>query len=256
MKNGSNIGIIIQARFSSTRLQGKLFLQFYRSKKMIEVFLEEIVTQVNSRYKIVLATSTNKNDDIFANVIDDFGIDIFRGDEYDVLKRIINAADQFGFSTVIRVCADNPVYDISSTLKLIDFHKDNGADYTSFCLEGELPSIKSHLGLWGEVIELNALRKVAVMTDEKVYHEHVTNFIYANPHIFNVNLIHAPEVLYTRTDIRLTVDQIEDFTLMQNIYSELKRLNIEFTIDELVKLIEGKSNYLEKMKKQIERNKK
>jgi spore coat polysaccharide biosynthesis protein SpsF len=123
-------------------------------------------------------------------------------------------------------------------------------------LKNSVPSIKTHLGLWGEVVELNALEKVATLTLSKIYHEHVTNFIYGNKNIFNVNLIKAPSLFYDRTDIRLTVDENEDFLLMRKIYSELMKKQYFFHLEDVVNIIDNNPDYLKIMRSQIEKNKK
>ncbi len=256
MNDKEKTGIIIQARYSSTRLPGKLFLPFYKSKKLIEIFLDNIVKYVNGKYEIVLATSSNKQDDVFEEVVSGYGINIFRGDEADVLQRMIDAAKEFGFATVIRVCADNPVYDIENTLNLLDAHRISGSDYTAYCLEGKIPSIKTHLGLWGEVVELKSLIKAANITNDGYYHEHVTNYLYENPDIFKINLINAPDLVFNRKDIRLTVDQVEDFEIMRQIYSEYFIKYTNFDLNGLISLIDNNPEILKKMKVQIEKNKK
>lgn len=256
MAGNQETGIIIQARYSSTRLPGKLFLPFYEDKKMIEVFLSELIAQVKNHLPIVLATTTNKKDDVFEPVAKDFNIHCFRGSEEDVLERTCEAAGFYGFRTVVRVCADNPVYDMERTLQLIDVHKSNGADYTSYRLSTKLPSIKSHLGLWGEVVQVDALQKARKMTREKLYHEHVTNFLYTHPQQFKIQLLDAPEFLYYRNDLRFTVDRLEDFNMMKEIYAQLKAVNRPIEMHHLVGLVDRHPEYLLQMKNQIERNKK
>ncbi len=256
MKDYSQVGIIIQVRYSSTRLPGKMLMPFHEGKTMIEVFLENIMQNRSNQLDIVLATSVNSNDDVFEEVAQNFRINIYRGDENDVLQRMVDAARKFNFTNIIRVCADNPVYDIKGTVELIDYHLKTGSDYTAYCLEGMLPSIRTHLGLWGEIVKIEALERVIAMTNEAIYHEHVTNYLYENPDVFKVNLVEAPSVIFNRRDIRLTVDELDDFKLMQEIYGTIKENSVNFTIDNLIKLIDSKPEYLQRMKKQIQRNQK
>jgi spore coat polysaccharide biosynthesis protein SpsF len=256
MDVGNKDGIIIQARFASTRLPGKLFRTFYEEKKLIDVFLDNIINKAGKGLPVVLATSVNKKDDLFEQVALNHKVEFFRGSEDDVLQRTIDAAKKFGISTVIRVCADNPVYDIEGTLKLLKSHHGNHADYSGYCLQDGTPSIKTHLGLWGEVVELDALEKAAKMTSLKLYREHVTNFIYGNKDIFRINLVKAPPLLYNRKDIRLTVDEIDDFELMRQIYAELKKREYYFRLEDVVEIIDGNPGYLKTMKNQIDKNKK
>ena len=256
LEENARIGIVVQARYASTRLPGKLFKTFYHSKKMIEVFLESLQAAINKQYSITIATTNNPKDDLFEEIASDFNIKIFRGDEHDVLKRIIDASKESGYSTIIRVCADNPIYDIRGTLELLKKHFINNADYTAYYLEGGLPSIKSHLGLWGEVVELKALEIVNRLAHEEVYHEHVTNFIYANQDKFNVRLIEAIPICFKRKDLRFTVDDVYDFKLMQEIYLILLNNYQGFSVEKLIEIVENNPNFLKRMALQIKKYKK
>ena len=249
-------GIIIQARYGSSRLPGKLFLPFYSGQSIIDIFLQNITSFVKGRYDIVLATSDNRKDDLFVSIAEKYGVKLFRGDENDVLKRMIEAAELYKISTVVRVCADNPVYDIKGTLDLLEPHFQKQNDYTAYCLKGGLPSIRSHWGIWGEIVELQALNLVRKYTDERQYHEHVTNYIYGHPDRFRVGLVKADKNIYERKDIRLTVDTAEDFRVMQEIYRQLAENNPEISINNVLEIIEKNSNYLDFMKEQIQKNQK
>lgn len=253
---GERTGIIIQARYGSSRLPGKLFLPFYNGQSIIEIFLKNITSFVRGRYDIVLATSDNRKDDLFVSIAKKYDVKLFRGDENDVLKRMTEAAELFKISTVVRVCADNPIYDIQGTLGLLEPHFDQKNDYTAYCLKGGLPSIRSHWGIWGEIVELQALKKVRKYTDERQYHEHVTNYIYGHPDRFRVGLVKADKNIYERKDVRLTVDTVEDFRIMQEIYRQLVENNPEISIKNVLKIIEKNSYYLNYMKEQINKNQK
>jgi len=123
-------------------------------------------------------------------------------------------------------------------------------------LQGNLPSIKSHLGFWGEVVSLSALKRVSKLTTEKYFLEHVTNYLYSYPAKFNINFIRAPKATFARKDIRLTVDTKEDFELMQELYDNLIKLKSDFSIEEIIVFLDQNRQYLKFMHEQIERNKK
>ena len=253
MKNSNKTGIIIQARFSSTRFPGKLFAPFYKGERLIDVFLKGILKETANNLPVVLATSVNQKDSIFEKVAYQYNIKFFQGSESDVLQRIIDTAEKYNIETVIRVCADNPIYDMKGTLNLLEYHFEQSADYTSYMLANKLPSIKSHLGFWGEVVNLNVLKKIVDLTNEKLYHEHVTNYIYENPDNFKVNLIKAPDFLFQRNDLRFTVDTEIDLVNVKNIYSKLIEQKKEITIENLVKHVDKDETSLKIMKAQIQK---
>jgi len=120
MNNSSPITIIIQARMGSTRLPKKMLLPFEEQKGVLEILIDKIL-HLKSEVSIVLATTTNPADDELALLAKQKNILVFRGDEDDVLKRFIDAAEQFNVQRIIRVCADNPFLDINALEELIAF---------------------------------------------------------------------------------------------------------------------------------------
>jgi spore coat polysaccharide biosynthesis protein SpsF len=78
--------------------------------------------------------------------------------------------------------------------------------------------IKSHYGFFTEVVSLKALNTVDKLCTENYHREHVTNFIYENSHLFNVNLIPIP--FEENDSIRFTIDTLEDFEICKKIFKE------------------------------------
>jgi spore coat polysaccharide biosynthesis protein SpsF len=113
------------------------------------------------------------------------------------------------------------------------------------------PVIKTHFGLWGECISLNALKRVEEETIDLIYREHVTNYIYTHPSSFDIKLIDVPEIVRKNKGIRLTVDTIDDFRIAQKLYTSTRNnQSIEYLINEIVN-----DNYLlETMRVQIKAN--
>lgn len=245
--------IIIQARTGSTRMPQKVILPFFDGKSIIEILLEKLLT---TGLSIVLATTDNTTDDLLVAKAEKFPVEIFRGSEENVLQRFIDAATRFQTKNIIRVCADNPFLDAVSISFLAKEFTKNTSDYLSFQFSGNRPSIKTHFGFFAEVTTLETLQKVASLTSEKLYIEHVTNFIYGNPHLFDVRFIDAPEFIFSRSDIRLTLDTPVDFYLQQKIYAEMKIQNPNFGISEVVKFLDENPELLQQMKLEIDKNSK
>ena len=249
----SQLGIILQARTGSTRMPEKVILPFYQGQSILDLLLEKVkITGV----QIVLATTVNPSDDRICDLAARHQVPVFRGSENDVLDRFIQAARQFQFSKIIRVCADNPFLDSSAMQTLISEFEKSDADYQSFQLAGNRPSILTHFGFWTEAVRLNALEKVQQLTSEKLYHEHVTNFVYSNPELFNVQFIPADPLVFSRTDIRMTLDTPEDFEIQQKIFAAISKEKPNFAIPEIVNWLDRHPEELETMKKEIEKNQK
>lgn len=249
----SQTGIILQARTGSTRMPGKVILPFYQEKSILDLLLEKVK---KLGVPSVLATTLNPSDDRICTLADRHNVPVFRGSENDVLDRFVQAARQFDFSKIIRVCADNPFLDLAGMQALIAKFELSDADYLSFQLAGNKPSILTHFGFWTEAVRLDALEKAQQLTTEKLYHEHVTNFIYGNPALFNVQFIPADALVFSRTDIRMTLDTPEDFEIQQEIFVAISKENPNFGIPEIVNWLDQHPDILEKMKNEIFRNQK
>jgi spore coat polysaccharide biosynthesis protein SpsF len=243
-------GVIIQARVGSTRLPFKTVLPFNNTRSIIEIILEELIKHANG-IPMVLATTTSGNDDVLCRVAENLGIDYFRGPEQDVLGRFIQAAEHHGFERIVRICADNPLLDGSTSMKLLK--EDESYDYVAYRLKGDLPSIKSHLGLWGEVVRVDALKKVKLETSQKLYYEHVTNFIYGHPEKFNIKWLDAPAFLFDRKDIRLTIDDENDFNMIRKLLSEMREQELPLTSESVVSFLDKNPVFLDQMRSQIKK---
>jgi len=249
----SDLGIILQARTGSTRMPEKVILPFYQDQSILDLLLEKLK---KLGFPMILATTTNPSDDRICSLAQKHEVSVFRGSENDVLDRFIQAAKENKFSKIIRVCADNPFLDFAGMQLLIREFGQSDADYLSFELAGNKPSILSHFGFWTEAIRLDALEKAQKLTSEKLYHEHVTNYIYGNPQLFNVQFIQADSLVFSRTDIRMTLDTPEDFHIQQKIYAQISAENPNFGISEIVSWLDRNPEILELMKAEIKRNKK
>lgn len=241
----TNFGIVIQARTGSTRLPHKMVLPFYNNKTLFQIVVENLL-QIFPKEKIILATTVSTKDDVLVNISEQLGIKVFRGSEENVLDRFVNAAEKYNLTHLIRVCADNPFLLQKQLGQLREYGEKSSADYLAYFFTNGLPSIKTHSGFFAEWVSLNALKKVAELTTEKVYIEHVTNFIYANPELFTIEKMQVPDEDFCGK-VRLTIDTIDDFEMCKMAYEVLlNQKNI--SIESIKELVLSDSSYLEKMK--------
>ncbi len=248
-----NKGIVIQARLGSTRLPGKMLMPFYKDESLLGVILKRLKSYFQD-IDIVVATTDSPKDDKIELLCKQLNLEVYRGSEDDVLSRFIDVAEKFGFDTIVRVCADNPFILPEYIQNLIDQFDESKTDYLSYQFENQVPVIKSHIGLFAEVVSLRALKKVKEKTDNPFYFEHVTNYIYGNPHDFTVDFIDLPVSLHGRHDIRLTVDTINDFNLVQELYNDILENGI--SIETLISKIDSDVRYKSIMLMEIEKQKK
>jgi spore coat polysaccharide biosynthesis protein SpsF (cytidylyltransferase family) len=241
-------GIIIQARTGSTRLPQKITLPFYQDSTLLDIIIDRIKPL---GYLIVLATSNRIEDQTLKKVAEKHKITFFAGDENNVLKRFIDCAEANDIDVIIRVCADNPFIQADYIDQLLKEYIKNERNYLSFFTDSGIPVIKTHYGFFSEVVQLNALKRISELTTDKLYLEHVTNFIYANPDKFSIGKLPLP-FNERNEEIRLTIDTLEDFKLASSLYRKYKDLNPSDLIE---KIITGQE-FLNIMKEQIRVNSK
>lgn len=247
-------GIVIQARSGSTRMPAKILLPFDGERRIIDILIDNL-RRDNPGIPVILATTVNPADDVLEEVARQHGIECWRGSEEDVLDRFIGAAEHFGIDLVARVCSDNPFLVTSSFSNLFDLQGATGADYAAYAFPDGRPTIKSHLGLFPEVVTTKALKRVSAISQSKLDHEHVTIGIYTRPEEFSSAFLELPDFLQERTDLRLTLDTPEDFVLLQELY---KRIHNEkdASVEALVRLVDSDPGYGKIMKQNIARNEK
>jgi len=217
---------IIQARTGSTRLRNKVIMRL-GDKTILEILLNRLVNS-KTLDKIVVATTTKKEDNVIENIALNNGFDVFRGSEKDVLDRYYNAAKKYKADVIVRITADNPLTDVDLLDTQMRLLMKKNYDYIS-------PK-KVILGLGCEAFTFDALEKAWKNAKEKYQREHVTPYIYENPEIFNIGYVNTPEFL-KRNDIRLTIDTIEDFRLYQEIYNHFGDL-INIDIENIIKFLD------------------
>ena len=87
-------------------------------------------------------------------------------------------------------------------------------------------------------------------------HEHVTYHIYNHPDEYKCEWISGPEFLQGRDDIRLTIDTPEDLTNAIQVYSDLKTLDDDFTLQDVVSYLNEHEAIKQSMLSSISKNKK
>ena len=248
------IGIIIQARMGSTRLPGKILKPFYNGRTLLETLL--INMHKIEGVKVIVATSINENNDSLEKFLKDKGEIVFRGSETDVLDRFIKAAEANHLDGIVRICSDNPFLDWHGVSELVEKARLSEADYIGFRINNK-PSILTHFGFWGEFVRLSALKRVASSTDcDSPAHEHVTYHIYNHPNEYACEWLSTPKFLEGRDDIRLTIDTPTDLDNAYKVYSDLKLVNDDFTLYDVVQYLDSHVEIKDSMLSNILQNKK
>lgn len=201
-------GIILQARFGSTRLHGKALARL-GTHTVLERCLDRLA--LADVGEVVLATTQAAEDDALAAVAERGGFMVFRGSTDDVLGRYVDAATAFGFDIVLRATGDNPAVDIAAPRRLLNAITMTGADYV--CEDG-LP-----YGGGVEIVTTPALVRAAACALGAADREHVTTFIKLRTDMFRVVRLLAPRALQ-RPTLRVTVDTAADLSYVRALFAQ------------------------------------
>jgi len=211
------IGAIIQARTSSTRLPEKVLKNLPFDSDI--TVLEQVIHRLKRSKildEIIIATTTDENDEKIINIAEKEEIPWFRGSKYNVLKRYYLAAKENELDIIIRITSDCPCVDPEIVDLIIENHLTVNADYTSNSLVRTFPH-----GLDMEVITFKSLQKAYFEATTDFEREHVTPFIYrTNPQLFKINSFMAEKEL-KHPDIRITLDTEEDYALLCSVFDYL-----------------------------------
>lgn len=210
-----SVGIVIQARMSSTRLPGKVLMDV-AGKPLLDHILDRMAL-VKHRLTTVVATSDGPADDPIARHCEDRRQAVFRGSEADVLARYIGCAATFGFDHVVRLTADNPFVDPAEIDRLIDRHVEDGNDYTQSV--SSLP-----VGVGAEIFSQPALAKSGRLGLQPHHREHVNEFILENPQAFRTGALDVGQAK-TAPHLRLTVDTQQDYEYVCRIAAQHRDTN-------------------------------
>ena len=208
------IGCIIQARMGSTRLPGKVMLKIDKKNPVIHYVLKQIQ---NCKYldDITVATTNLKQDDVIAEFVKNYGINIFRGDSTNVLDRYYKCAKKFSYSKIIRITCDNPLIDPVIIDKIIKKFISNKFDYVSNTIKRTFP-----YGTEVEIFSFSALEKAWKNSKNDYEREHVTPYIYDKNNQFKISNFSFHTNL---SRLRWTLDTKEDLKMIKTIVKKIEQ---------------------------------
>jgi spore coat polysaccharide biosynthesis protein SpsF len=213
------VGIITQARMTSTRLPGKI-LKEVCGKTLLKYHIERLK---KTNFEIIIATTTNATDNKIVEFAVNEGIHFYRGNEDNVLSRFYETAKQFKLDTIVRVTSDCPLIDAGLILagvdKFIELNNENL--YISNCFPRTFAR-----GFDFEIFSKAALTHSYKNAQDIGDLEHVTPFIHQNKSgktiFFNIS---QPN---NNSHLRVTVDTFEDFELVKQLIENYNAHNLSY----------------------------
>ena len=205
------LAVIVQARFASSRLRGKV---------LIEIAGHTILSRVLDRCRaipgadcVICAVPDSADSDPVASEAARCGVTVVRGSETDVLARYHQAAQSVDADEVLRVTSDCPLIDPQICGEVIALRRREGAAYAS----NNMPPSWPH-GLDCEAFTMKSLTQAAQDASDVFDREHVTPFIRRSHARANLRCP-VPGV----SQHRWTLDTTEDLAFFEALLPRLKR---------------------------------
>lgn len=223
----------IQARLGSTRLPGKVLMEVC-GKPLLQYQIERIR---RSRLvdDVIIATTSAANDDLIAEFGQGLGVQVYRGPEHDVLKRIANLLRSYRIDIHVELIGDSPLTDPQIADEIIGFYLKHAGryDYVSNGTEVSYPS-----GMEVNVYPAAALIEAdSLVSPDDPLREHVDIHLSRNPR-YRSHCLKAPAYFH-RPDIFLEVDTMRDFQMLSQIITHfVERGVIHFSLSQILDFLE------------------
>ena len=236
------IGMIIQARMSSTRLPGKVMKKIL-GKPLIYRIIER-VKPCKRLNQIIIAIPSSKSDDILFKYLKKLNINIFRGSENNLIKRYYLDKKKYNLNYIVRLPADNPLPDFKEIDKLIYFHmkKKNNKNIFSSNLQ---PIEKSDYidGIGAEIFSIEMLEQLMKNKKLKINKEHIALNFYdfknkkpVNKNFFKISYPISPKSI-SYPNIVLDVNYKKQFNFINKIYRNLYFKKKSFLTHDIIKFL-------------------
>jgi glutamate-1-semialdehyde 2,1-aminomutase len=225
---------ILQARVTSSRLPGKV-LKPIMGRPMLARQIERVL-QAKKVDHLIIATSNDPSDDGLETLCREINVPCFRGSLNDVLDRFYRAAQPWRPKYIVRITGDCPLIDPEIVDDVIDFYLNGDYDYASNAVEPTFPD-----GFDMEIFHFSVLEaawKEACLPSQR---EHVTPFIHQQPGRYRIGHYKNTEDL---SHLRWTVDEQEDFDLIDHIYKELYPVKPNFRMADILNLLQQRPEWL------------
>lgn len=230
-----NIITVIQTRTGSSRFPNKVVMPIL-GKTLLERMIERVK---NSRLagRIVIATTKEKSDDVIEEICIKNNFEVFRGSTEDLLDRHYQAAKKFNADAVVKIPSDCPLIDPKVIDKVIGFFIEHSSD---FDFVSNLHPATYPDGNDVEIMHFNVLEDAWKNAKRQLEREHTTPYIWENPDKFRIGNVEWETGLNYSMTHRFTIDYPEDYQLIKKVFEELYPSNPEFSLNDILILLEQK----------------
>jgi spore coat polysaccharide biosynthesis protein SpsF len=227
------VGYLIIGRLKSTRLQKKILLPV-EGRPFLEHMFDHIRLSKRTNV-VVLCTSTNPEDDPLEMCAKNNGIECFRGDEDDVVKRLYDASVKYGLDYILTITADCPLVDPDYADKVVEAYEKTNADLITAM---DLPH-----GAFTHGMKPAALRKILEIKDTK--DSEVWGRYFSDTGLFETYRMPIVNPKHKRPNIRMTLDYPQDYEFFKALFAALYQKGKVFTLDEIIDYLDAHPEIME-----------
>lgn len=221
----------LACRAGGSRLYGKpLQLLGIDDRLTVLEYMLAWLRQESSVDEIVLGVSEGAENEPFHEIARRHALQSIRGDQTDVLMRLIQCADTGGGTDVLRLTTESPFTYFEAIPEAWQRHRAGENDMTTV---GDLPD-----GASFELIRVSALRRSHERGEARHRSELCSLYIREHPQDFRIDVL-KPADDVRRPDLRLTIDYPEDLVLCRRIYQDLRSLAPRIPLRTIVSFIES-----------------
>jgi len=228
----------IQARIGSTRLPGKV-LKSIIGKPLLLHIIERLK---KSKYidKIIIATTTNPEDDAIESFGKKHNIAVHRGSEEDYVARHLEAAEKLKAKVLIRIWGDCPLIDHAIVDQGIQLFLKEKADFCSNRHPRKFP-----IGMDFEIYKIAILKHINDKVKKKFYHKYPFEYVLERKHKYKVtNLDFDKDYSY----LYLVVDYPKDFDNVIKIFNALYSKDNYFHLKDILLYLDQKPSLFNAIK--------
>ena len=224
--------IYIQARVNSTRFPKKI-LKKIDGETVFEILVKRLKLVSNS--EIFLITGSQLLNNELIDEAEKMNISYFSGDENNILNRFYNASQKFSSQNIIRITGDCPLIDFELVNEGAKIFSQKKIDF----LLNYIPRTYPH-GFDFEIFTADALEN----SRNNVYNK------YDESLFLSTSMNPVQEMIKSKTlvnykmknnidnsNIRLTMDYLDDLKLISYVYQKLSKINPNFTSSDILNLL-------------------
>ena len=240
MKNSKkHVVAIIQARMGSARLPGKVLADICNRPSIWHIV--DRLKRVEEIGEVVVATSTNKENDVLEEYCRSELISCFRGSENDVVDRFYQAAKYYKADVIVRITGDCPLIDPWTVSRVINAYFEDGAqfDYVHNAAGTAMfnKSINKYpIGTSAEVIPFSSLERAwKEAVDPLERGEGFPCYFWRKDNVFNCKTIPC---FIDCGNMRWTLDHPDDLEFIRKVYERLYMAGRCFSMNDVLRLLE------------------